>query len=51
MVFILSYDEHGPCNIVEGQKRVMTKGNEVDEEYYLRRGAFNIKGNSKDKAY
>ena len=50
-VFILSYNEHGPWNIVEGQRRVMTKGNKVGEEYYLRRGAFDIKGNSKDRTY
>ena len=51
MVFILSYNEHGPWNIIEGQGRVMTKGNEVGEECYLRRGAFNIKGNGKDRVY
>ena len=50
-MFILSYNEHGPWNIVEGQRRVMTKGNEVSKECYLRRRVFNIKGNSKDKAY
>ena len=44
-VFILSYNEHGPWNIIEGQRRVMTKGHEVNREYYLRRRAFIIKGN------
>ena len=51
IVFILSYNEHGPWNIVEGQRRVMTKGNKVGEEYYLRRGVFNIKGNGRDRTY
>ena len=51
MVFILSYNEHGPWNIVEGQRRMMTKGNKVGKECYLRRRAFNIKGNSKDEVY
>ena len=51
MVFILSFNEHGPWNIVEGQRRMMTKGNKVGEEYYLRRKAFVIKGNNKDKVH
>ena len=38
-------------NIIEGHGRMMTKGNEVGKEYYLRRIAFNRKGNSKDKVY
>ena len=50
-VFILFFNEHGLWNIIEGQRRVMTKGNEVGEEYYLRRRVFDIKGNSKDKTY
>ena len=33
-------------NIVEGHGRVMTKGYEVSGECYLRRRAFNIKGNN-----
>ena len=51
MVFILSYNEHGPWNIIEGQRRMMTKGNKVGEECYLRRRVFDVKGNSKDKVY
>ena len=50
-VFIMSYDAHGPWNVREGQRRMMTKGNEVGRECYLRRRVFDIKGNSKDKAY
>ena len=50
-VFVLSYNEHRPWNIIEGQRRMMTKGNEVGRECYLRRRAFDIKGNNKDKAY
>ena len=50
MVFILSYNEHGPWNIIEDQRRIMTKGYEVSGECYLRRRAFIIKGNEKDKA-
>ena len=38
-------------NIVEGHGTMMTKGNEVGEEYYLRRRVFNVKGNNKDKVY
>ena len=48
-VFILSYNEHGPWNIVEGQRRMMTKGYEVSRECYLKRRAFVIKGNEKEK--
>ena len=39
------------CNIVEGHGKMMTKGNEVGKEYYFRRIAFNMKGNSKGEAY
>ena len=45
-VFILSYNGHRPWNIVEGQGRMMTKGNEVSEECFLRRRAFIVKGNN-----
>ena len=48
-VFILSYDEHGPWNIIEGQGRMMTKEYEVSEECYLGRRVFIIKGNEKGK--
>ena len=51
VVFIMSYDAHGPWNVIEGQRRMMTKGNEVGRECYLRRRVFDIKGNNKDKAY
>ena len=44
-VFILSYNEHRPWNIIEGQRRMMTKGYEVNGECYLRRRAFIIEGN------
>ena len=50
-VFILFSNEHRPWNIMEGQRRMMTKGNEVGKEHYLRRGVFVIKGNSKDETY
>ena len=36
-------NEHGPWNIVEGQRRMMTKGYEVGRECYLRRRVFIIK--------
>ena len=49
-VFILSYNEHGPWNIIEGQRRMMTKGYEVGRECYLRRRAFVKKETEKDKA-
>ena len=49
VVFILSYDEHRPWNIVEGQGRMMTKEYEVSKECYLGRRVFVIKGNEKDK--
>ena len=38
-------------NVIEGHGKMMTKGNEVDEECYLGRRAFDIKGNGKDKAH
>ena len=44
-VFILSYNEHRPWNIIEGQRRMMTKGYEVSRECHLRRRAFITKGN------
>ena len=34
-------------NIIEGHGRMMTKGNEVGEECYLRRRVFDTKGNGK----
>ena len=49
-VFILSYKEHRPWNIVEGQRRMMTKEYKVGRECYLRRRAFIIKETKKDKA-
>ena len=45
MVCILSYNEHRPWNIIEGQRRMMTKGYEVGGECYLRKRVFVIKGN------
>ena len=48
-VFILSYNEHRPWNIIEGQGRVMTKGNKVSEECFLRRRAFIITGNGREQ--
>ena len=50
MVFILSYNEHGPWNIIEGQRRMMTKGYRVSGECYLGRRVFVIKGNEEDQA-
>ena len=38
-------------NIIEGHRKMMTKGNEIGKECYLGRRVFNIKGNSKDRAY
>ena len=43
IVFILSYNEHRPWNIIEGQRRMMTKGYKVGGECYLRRRTFIIK--------
>ena len=37
-------------NIIEDHGKMMTKGNEVGKECHLRRRAFDIKGNGKDKA-
>ena len=50
VVFILSYNAHGPWNTVEGQRRMMTKEYEVSGECYLGRRAFIVKGNEEDKA-
>ena len=50
MVFILSYNAHGPWNTMEGQRRMMTKEYEVSGECYLGRRAFIVKGNEEDKA-
>ena len=35
VVFIMSYNVHGPWNIVEGHGRMMAKGYEVSEECHL----------------
>ena len=43
MVFIVFYDAHRPKNIIEGHGNMMTKGNEVSEECFLRRRAFVVK--------
>ena len=50
VVFILSYNAHGPWNTMEGQRRMMTKEYKVGRECYLRRRAFIIKETKKDKA-
>ena len=42
-VFIMFYDAHRPKNIVEGHRKMMTKGVEVSEECFLRRRAFIIR--------
>ena len=50
VVFILSYNEHRPWNVVEGQRRVMTKGNKASEECFLRRRVFIVKGSSGEQS-
>ena len=50
VVFILSYNAHGPWNTMEGQRRMMTKEYKVSGECHLGRRALIVKGNEKDKA-
>ena len=47
-VFIVSFNEHGPWNLIEGHWRMMTKGNMISKEGYCRRRAFNVEGNDKE---
>ena len=47
MVFIMSFNEHGPWNLIEGHGRVITKGNAVGEGCYHGRRVFSVKGNNK----
>ena len=47
-VFIVSFDEHRPWNLIEGHGRMMTKGNMVRKEGFHGRRAFDVKGNSKE---
>ena len=49
MVFIMFYNVHGSKNIVEGHGNMMTKGDEVSKECFLRRRVFIIKEMIKNK--
>ena len=49
-VFIMFYDVHGPKNIIEGHGKMMTKGDKVSEECFLRRRVFIIKEMIKNKS-
>ena len=49
MVFIMSYYVHRPRNVVEGHGIVMTKGNEVRENYCLERRVFIMEMKGEDK--
>ena len=46
-VFIVSFNEHRPWNLIEGHGRIMTKGNVVSKECYHGRRVFGVKGNNK----
>ena len=47
-VFIVSFSEHRPWNLLEGHRRTMTKGNMVSKECYHGRKAFGVKGNNQE---
>ena len=47
-VFIVSFDEHRPWNLIEGHGRMMTKGNAVSKEGFCGRRVFDVKGNNKE---
>ena len=47
-VFIVSFNEHGPWNLIEGHRRMMTKGNAVSKEGFRGRRVFYVKGNDKE---
>ena len=49
VVFIMFYDAHRPKNIVEGHRNMMTKGDEVSKECFLRRRVFVVKEMIKNK--
>ena len=48
VVFIVSFNEHGPWNLIEGHRKMMTKGNTVSKEGFCGRRAFDVKGNDKE---
>ena len=48
-VFIMSFDEHRPWNLIEGHGRMVTKGNMINEECYCGRRVFDVKGNGKEQ--
>ena len=47
-VFIVSFNEHRPWNLIEGHRKMMTKGNMVSKEGFCGRRAFDVKGNDKE---
>ena len=48
-VFIVFYDVHRPKNIIEGHGNMMTKGDKVSKECFLRRRVFVVKEMIKNK--
>ena len=48
IVFIVSFNEHGPWNLIEGHRRMMTKGNMISKEGYCGRRAFDVEGKNKE---
>ena len=46
-VFIVSYHEHGPWNLIEGHGKMMTKGNMAGKECYRGRRVFSVEGSNK----
>ena len=47
-VFIVSFNDHGPWNLIEGHRRMMTKGNAISKEGYCGRRVFDVEGNDKE---
>ena len=47
-VFIVSFNDHGPWNLIEGHRRMMAKGNAISKEGYCGRRAFDVEGNDKE---
>ena len=48
-VFIMSFNKHRPWNPIEGRRRMVTKGNAINEECYCGRRVFDVKGNGKEQ--
>ena len=47
-VFIVSFDKHGPWNLIEDHGRMMTKENTISKEGFCGRRVFDVKGNNKE---